>query len=148
MNRIKEVTGDDIEEIAKLEADCFSDPWSQKGIWDAYNGDFYLMYKIEEKEKIAGYIIGRYIVDEGELLRVAVNPKERQSGLGQALVQMLQNEMSVRGVKDIFLEVRESNENAIKLYEKMQFECIGKRKRYYQHPTEDAVLMKWKGKIC
>ncbi|MDD4372121.1 MAG: ribosomal protein S18-alanine N-acetyltransferase [Anaerostipes sp.] len=148
MNKIKGVTEDDIEEIAKLEADCFSDPWSQKGIWDAYNGDFYLMYKIEENEKIAGYIIGRYIVDEGELLRVAVNPKARQVGLGQALVQILQNEMRVRGIRDIFLEVRESNENAIRLYEKMRFEYIGKRKNYYQHPTEDAVLMKWKEKIC
>jgi len=97
---------------------------------------------ILENDHVQGFIIGRAAGDQWEIENVAVNPLKRRHGLGAELVREFLNRTR-NGAKEVFLEVRESNLNARKLYEKMGFVQIGRRKFYYQEPPEDAILLRF-----
>ncbi len=79
------------------------------------------------------------VLDEAELLLIATHPDHLQQGYAQALLESSIAELKVRAV---FLEVRPSNLPAQKLYEKLGFLQISERKKYYQNPTEDAIIFK------
>lgn len=89
-----------------------------------------------------GYIAFSIALDEAELLSLGVIERYRNTGVGRALIKEGMNELILRGVKNIYLEVRESNRNAIKLYLSFGFEERGIRNNYYKNPAENAVIMK------
>ena len=89
-----------------------------------------------------GYIVGRAVVDQGEILNLGVTLSARRRGIGTALVRRLLEDFGRRGVVSAFLEVRESNLPAQQLYESFGFAAVGRRPRYYQRPTEDAVVLR------
>ena len=80
--------------------------------------------------------------DEGEIANLAVAPSARRHGIGAALLDASLGEARRRGVKQVYLEVRESNAAARALYERRGFSVVGRRKRYYRHPDEDALLLR------
>ena len=80
--------------------------------------------------------------DSADLLDIAVEPDMRGKGIGSLLMQFMCDECSVRGVKEIFLEVRTTNEDAISLYNKFGFEQISVRKNYYSSPVCDGYVMR------
>lgn len=134
---IREANALDIAEIAALEVDCFSFPWSA--------ADFEKMITAPERTLLVaedaggdflGYIGAYTVAGETDISTVAVLPSARGRGVGHALVSAL----SARLGGDIFLEVRRSNAAARALYEKCGFVPIGERKNYYTAPREDAVL--------
>lgn len=89
-----------------------------------------------------GFIAVMVNYDSADLLDIAVDVEYRNKGVGLALMSFMEAECILRGVKEIFLEVRESNAPAISLYLKCGFEKISVRKKYYGNPTEDAVIMR------
>jgi ribosomal-protein-alanine acetyltransferase len=89
---------------------------------------------------IQGFLIARCLPDEWEIENIVVDEKFRRSGVGSSLVQKLLAESRTAGVSRVILEVRESNFAAMRLYESIGFKPEGRRKNYYQHPAEDAVL--------
>ena len=89
-----------------------------------------------------GYIVGRAVVDQGEILNLGVALSARRRGIGSALVRALLADFSSRGVESAFLEVRQSNLPAQRLYESFGFTAVGRRPRYYQRPVEDAVVLR------
>lgn len=91
--------------------------------------------------EIVGYLSYHLIMDEAEILNVAVAPERQGQGCGKELLNEALIELIALGVQQVFLEVRISNECAKKLYEQYHFRKLGIRKRYYQHPEEDAVIM-------
>lgn len=93
---------------------------------------------------IAGFITGRRVRDEGEILNLGVKPWFRRQGVGKALVQALLEVFAPEGVVQVFLEVRESNAAAIKFYRGLGFRQIGKRERYYRDPVEAALVLRLK----
>ena len=83
-------------------------------------------------------------IDTADLLDIAVLPEHRNKGVASALMEFTEGECRMRGVGEIFLEVRESNAPAISLYKKHGYEKISVRKKYYSDPSEDAVIMRKK----
>lgn len=93
-------------------------------------------------ETVAGYIGCLYAADEGDITNVSVDSARRREGIGKCLVQALLAESRKRGCRRIFLEVRQSNDAAIRLYQGCGFVRVGVRKNYYTKPQEDALLMR------
>lgn len=125
--------------IEKLEKSCFpSEPWSLDSIISALQREdiFYRILFNEENAPI-GYFIAVSSFEEAELYRIAVVPSYRRMGLGKHLMEDLLNSCP-KEVEKIFLEVRESNAAAVKLYEKSGFEIISRRKNYYGN--EDGLI--------
>jgi ribosomal-protein-alanine N-acetyltransferase len=81
------------------------------------------------------------ILDQGELANVAVTPRLRGRGLGTYLLARVLDVARERGIQTMFLEVRASNEPAHDLYRRFGFSEVGRRKAYYDHPREDALIM-------
>lgn len=141
--RIRQMTMEDIPSVAEIERNCFSEPWSEQGFADGLKNSSVFFVVENDDCKIAGYI-GMYVtVPEGEITNVAVARAERRKGFGEALVDAMQQWSSVNGVERIVLEVRVSNDSAIRVYEKKGFVTVGVRRNFYRFPTEDAGIMVW-----
>ncbi len=137
---VREMTESDITEIAELEKECFSEPWSENSLRDELTNETARFYVLRDTEKLLGYIGANNICNEVYITNVAVNGRYRGKGYGQILVNHLIKQSETERAFFITLEVRKSNENAIKLYEKCGFKLIGERKNFYSKPTEDALI--------
>jgi ribosomal-protein-alanine N-acetyltransferase len=91
---------------------------------------------------VGGYIVALDAADEGEILNLAVAPGGRRRGLGRALVDAMLDTLADRGVRHVYLEVRESNAPARALYAALGFAEAGRRKAYYRRPVEDAIVLR------
>ncbi len=137
---IREMQESDIKEIAELEKECFSEPWSEASLRDELTNETARFYVLRDSEKLLGYIGSNNICNEVYITNVAVSEKCRGKGYGKLLVNHLIKQSELEKAFFISLEVRKSNENAIKLYEKCGFKLIGERKNFYSKPTEDALI--------
>jgi len=135
----------DIPAFAKLDAVCFSRPWSEASFEGDMTGPRGSVYVAAEnsKSEVIGFAGITYILDEGEVNRVAVNPLYRGRGIGDKMMDMLLAEIESKGVTEITLEVREANRSAIALYKNHGFKVEGKRNNYYAETGENALIM-WK----
>ena len=139
---IRRMTVEDIPSVVEIEKQCFSLPWSAKSFEDSISREDTVFLVCEDNAAIAGYM-GLYLsFDEANVTNVAVSPSFRKKGYGEALVAVAKATAKEAGAESIFLEVRVSNEAAISLYKKQGFEELGIRKKFYEHPVEDAIIMK------
>jgi [ribosomal protein S18]-alanine N-acetyltransferase len=90
---------------------------------------------------ISGIVVGRQVLDEAEILNLAVTTGMRRQGEGRALVRHILQQFVERKVSRVFLEVRESNAGAIAFYRGLGFQAVGTRRDYYREPTEAATVM-------
>ena len=136
---IKKLTINDvdyIEQIFNLEKDIFKNSaFSKESTENLVKADNSFIYAYLIDEKIYGYLIVLDSIDVYEILAIATVEEYRNKGIAQELLDKIKT-------KDIFLEVRESNEKAINFYKKNNFKQISIRKGYYSDPTEDAIIMK------
>lgn len=131
-----------IPQTAAIEAEVFTQPWSEQAFADALDLEQALFYTASVNGAVAGYC-GIYLAaDEGEITNVAVAPLYRRRKIAESLLKQMLTDVSKKGVRQVFLEVRVSNASAIRLYEKLGFEAVGGRKGFYQQPVEDAVVMR------
>lgn len=138
---IRPLTEQDAAAAAAIEEELFSQPWSAEGFRTGIAGEGNLFLGAFCGEELWGYIGMYRALDEGEITNVGVSPEKRRLGIGRALVQMLAELAKQKGVARIFLEVRDSNVPAIRLYEECGFEFCGIRKGFYDFPKEDARVM-------
>lgn len=139
---IREMTLQDVPAVAEIEKACFSLPWSEQSLVDSVVREDTMFLVCEDAQEIVGYI-GMYLsFDEGDITNVAVSPAHRKKGYGEAIVSKAVELAKEKQLEMILLEVRVSNVPAISLYKKMGFEEIGIRKNFYEHPVEDAIIMK------
>ena len=127
--------------IAALEEEIFSDAWSYRDIQDLICTEGGMCFSAIEDGKVIAYVIGRLIVPEGEIYRVAVAPHKRQRGIGYRLLDYAVKTSKGQGLERLFLEVRSKNIPAIRLYTAYGFKEIGTRKNYYKDPQDDAIVM-------
>jgi ribosomal-protein-alanine N-acetyltransferase len=114
--------------------------WTAAGYEQALDAG-QLVLLAEEDRHICGFAAARIIDREAEILNIAVEPLQRRTGVGSALVAAML-EAAVRAeVKQVFLEVRASNQAAIGFYQRHGFAISGDRRQYYRNPIEGAVLM-------
>jgi ribosomal-protein-alanine N-acetyltransferase len=98
---------------------------------------------VVENDQVCGFIVGREVAEEWEIENVAVSGHARRRGLGSRLLGEFLDRVRARGGTEVYLEVRESNHPARKLYEKWGFVEAGRRKSYYHNPPEDAMLLRF-----
>lgn len=131
----------DTEAVSILEREIFSMPWSQKGFEESIHSGHGVFLVAEEEGKLVGYCGMIVSIDEGEITNVAVSPTSRCRGIGEQLIKAVLTEAEKRSLARIVLEVRVSNESAIRLYERNGFQNCGKRPGFYERPKEDAYIM-------
>ena len=130
-----------IPQIAALERECFSTPWTENMLEDAlFDSQASFIVAEAEDGSILGYAGLHVIVDEGYIDNIAVEEADRRHGVASALLDVYCRFGAVN-LAFLTLEVRKSNLPAIALYEKFGFQQAGLRPGYYQHPREDAVIM-------
>ena len=138
---ITEMTEKEVPQVAAIEAEVFPCPWSEKGFSDTLYQDNVKFYLAMEGNAVLGYC-GLYMAaDEGEITNVAVKPEFRRRHIADKMLQSLVRESQKAGISHIYLEVRVSNDGAIRLYEKHGFTRVGIRKNFYEKPREDAYVM-------
>lgn len=138
---LREMMIDDLDQVLEIEEELFSVPWTREGFFTFLTRDDSMFLVVEEKEKILGYCGLLMVLDEGDVLNVAVRKDRQREGIGNFLMESLIRLSGQLGISTIHLEVRKGNETAIRLYERLGFERDGIRKGYYTDPVEDAVLM-------
>ena len=140
--RIVPMTADHLNEAAELERICFSDPWSRNMLAEELKNDCAsLIAAVDDSGRLAGYAGIQVVLDEGYILNVVVRPECRRNGVAQKLLNVFIDFAQANGLAFLSLEVRASNHPAIVLYGKMGFRGVGRRKNYYEHPREDAIIM-------
>ena len=130
-----------LPQVLELETQCFSVPWSAQSFLSELRDPSCRWFAALEGERVLGYAGMQTVLDEGYIGNIAVDPLQRRKGIAAALLAALLTEGEALSLSFLTLEVREHNEPAIRLYESRGFVPVGRRKAYYSHPTEDAVLM-------
>ena len=134
----------DLEEIARIEVESFADAWSVADFRTLMQNPhaIFLVAENEATQGVAGYVVMLCVLDESEVLNIAVDPARRGAALGGRLLDAGVAEAESRGSRITFLDVRESNAAAKKLYESRGFEEISRRRKYYRSPVEDALILR------
>lgn len=137
----------DVEAVAEIERICFTTPWSEKAYRDtlANENALYLVAETEDTKTLVGMCGVLKIIDEGDISNVAVHPDYRRKNIAKQMMKELLARGQSFGIDAFTLEVRAGNEAAVKLYEDLGFRTEGVRKRFYDKPVEDALIM-WKRK--
>ena len=138
---IKELTKEDVDAAAKLEAKTFSMPWKASDFLEMVNADYAHYYVAVIGKRTVGILGLRDIAGEGEITNVVVDESERRKNIASLLMETALEKCDELGIKDVTLEVRISNTPAIKLYEKFGFKEEGIRPSFYEKPKEDALIM-------
>lgn len=136
------MTASDITQIAQLETLSFSDPWSEKSIASELENPLSCWIVACDEARVVGYVGSQTVIDETDMMNLAVHPDYRRSGIAGKLVEKLIASLMLRQSRCLTLEVRASNDPARSLYEKLGFCQIGLRKNYYRNPKEDAIILR------
>ena len=140
--RIVPMTADHLDEVAELERICFTTPWSRNMLVEELENDCAaFLVALDDQGRVAGYAGLQVILDEGYITNVAVRPDCRRQGVAGQILQVFLDFAQAQGLAFLTLEVRASNYGAIALYGSRGFRGMGRRKNYYEHPREDAIIM-------
>lgn len=135
------MTAEHLDAVAALERQCFSDPWSRQSLSQELCVPAAVFLTASCGDTVAGYVGMHNVCGEGYITNIAVDRQYRRAGIAKALLNSLFDYATQNKMDFISLEVRESNAAAINLYIGTGFVPLGKRKGFYSHPTEDAVIM-------
>ena len=141
---LRPATEADLNEVVQIERSCFADPWSEEAFRRLLAGHSAIFQVVGYPPSfdVVGYVIAFAVGEDAALLNIAVHPTHRGKGLAGQMLDAMLIELSGRGVKNAFLEVRESNAAARALYRSRGFAEIGRRRNYYRRPVEDALVMR------
>ena len=136
-----------LSQVAQIEIQCFSTPWSENALREELTNSFARFYVALCDGQVVGYMGAHNVVGEVYITNVVVSPQFRRRGIAEALIKNLMDVTLSEGAEFLTLEVRKSNAGAIGLYSKMGFETVGERKSFYENPREDALLMTYRGEL-
>ena len=147
---IRRMAADDLPQVLKIEVENFAIPWSEQSFREMLASSQAVFLVAEaasegsspEAMHCLGYAGAVFAGEQADVTNIAVRGENKQQGIGVILLQTLLEELQTREVREVFLEVRESNTPARALYQKAGFAPVGRRKQYYTDPDEDAILMK------
>ena len=141
---IRTANASDVADVVAMERACYSDPWPATS-FTALPADhrvFFLVARDASTQALLGFAVAWHVMDEGELANLAVAPGARRRGIGTALLEAVTSDALGRGTSQLYLEVRESNTAARQMYAAAGFEQVGRRKKYYRQPVEDALILR------
>ena len=132
----------DAATLGAIEAEVFPDPWSIEAFRSSIRAPATQVLVAEAGGEILGYAVLFVAADEAEVANIAVAPEARGRGVGRRLLDAMLTHAAEAGARTAYLEVRVSNAVAQRLYERAGFAVVGRRRRYYQQPDEDALVMR------
>jgi ribosomal-protein-alanine N-acetyltransferase len=135
----------DVQRVSEIERDAFADPWSRSSFERfVADPDERALFEVACRPDgtVVGYVVAWFIMDEGEIANLAVASDSRSRGVGALLLESAITQARARGVAAIYLEVRESNVAGRALSASRGFTEIGRRRRYYRRPIEDALVLR------
>lgn len=132
----------DVPAVAELERKCFSDPWSERSVAAELENPLSLWLVALLGRTVVGYVGSQSVMEQADMMNIAVNPDYRRQGIAESLIERLVAELKDKQVSSLTLEVRASNAPAIALYRKLGFIQVGKRSNYYRNPREDALILR------
>ena len=130
-----------LDDLARLERLCFSRPWSRQALKEELTNPAACFLVGEEAGEVLGYAGMHCAAGECYVDNVAVFPEARRQGVGRKLVEALLQAAAARGGEFLSLEVRPSNLEALALYRGLGFREVGRRRRFYDDPVEDGLLL-------
>ena len=140
--RIVPMNADHLDEVAELERICFSTPWSRNMLAEELDNMLSaFLVALDDRDRVVGYAGVQVILDEGYITNIAVRPECRRQGIAAKLLQVFMDFAKANQLSFLTLEVRASIYDAIALYGSRGFRSMGRRKNYYEHPREDALIM-------
>ncbi len=131
-----------VAQVAALEQVCFSDPWSENSVRSELENPLSTWLIALEGETVLGYVGSQTVLDEADIMNVAVAPDHRRQGIARLLLERLEEALRARNVHSLTLEVRASNEPAKALYASLGYVRVGRRPNYYFKPREDALILR------
>lgn len=140
---IRSINFNDLDAITLIEQTCFSLPWSKEAFVNELVNQLAYYQCATIDGNVVGYMGMWKICDEGHVTNVAVLPGYRKKGIASLLISKMIDVCKCSEIYNMTLEVRESNYDAIRVYEKFGFKSLGIRPNYYQKPNENAIIM-WK----
>ena len=141
--RVRPAHADDVLSIGLIERDSFADPWGSREFTSALESAQTIFLVAEDDAGVViGYAIALAVADEAEILNLAVQPHRRGHGIGGKLLDGAIERVRELGAEQVYLEVRESNDAARRLYAARGFDEISRRRGYYRHPVEDALVLR------
>lgn len=139
--RIRPMSKADLPAVLEIERECFREPWSERIFLDILDLDYYHFLTLFCGDELAGYCGYIRSFETADIANIAVSGRFRRQGIGEKLLGKVMENGFRDGVERFSLEVRVSNVPAIALYQKMGFRQEGLRKKYYENPREDALIM-------
>lgn len=130
-----------LDDLARLERLCFSRPWSRQALKEELTNPAACFLVGEEAGEMLGYAGMHCAAGECYVDNVAVFPEARRQGVGRKLMEALLQAAAARGGEFLSLEVRPSNLEALALYRGLGFREVGRRRRFYDDPVEDGLLL-------
>ena len=137
---IKKITEDMLADVAKLEQECFAEPWSETSL-GLLVSERAVGFAALVDGRLAAYAGMTHVLDEGQITNIATYPEFRRRGLARMLLGALDEYSKKNGIAFLSLEVRESNAAARALYASCGWADAGLRRKFYRFPTEDALIM-------
>lgn len=131
-----------VPQVAALEQQTFSAPWPENILSAELENPLSLWLVAMQGETVVGYVGAQSVLDEADMMNLAVLPSCRRQGIGARLVSELCNRLRQNAITTLTLEVRVSNSCAIRLYKGLGFSLVGQRPNYYFAPREDALIMR------
>ena len=136
------MTRQHVAQVAALEELCFSAPWSEASVAGELDNPLSVWLVCEDQGRVLGYVGSQTVLEESDMMNIAVLPEARRAGIGEWLILSLIELLKDRGSRSLALEVRASNTPAISLYKKLGFLQVGRRPNYYRSPREDALILR------
>ncbi len=138
--KVKRCSINNLDEIYQIEEKSFTDPMKKETLALDLQRESYYCYGLDEEDLVA-FISYEKVLDEAQIISVAVDPSVRRKGYGKLLFEQVIRLAREDGINVLTLEVRSENIAALKLYESLGFEQVGIRKNYYSNPVCDGILM-------
>lgn len=132
---------DDLQAAFTISKESFSEPWSMESLKGAFGSDHFCCVAAEYEGELIAYAVAQTVLNEAEIVIVAVQDQYRNKGIAYSVLEHLQDNLIKKEITYCILEVRVSNEFAVRLYRNFGFKNIGIRKNFYRHPLEDAYIM-------
>lgn len=129
----------DVQRLASISKESLHPAWGEEDFLSAMENAQARVFVFGNEPK--GYAVFYFAADEGEIPSIAVKQEDRKQGIGKDLLDAMVSFSKEEGIKRIFLEVRVSNETAISFYKGNGFLEVGKRPKFYDHPTEDGLIL-------
>ena len=151
---VRPAVDQDVEAVSRMELVSFTDPWSRSS-FASLLGHRHVLFLVADwragpphheawgtSPEVGGYVVAWLAADEAEIANLAVTPTLRGLRIGARLLDTALAELMARGASAVYLEVRESNAAARRLYASRGFAEVGRRRKYYRRPQEDALVLR------